>query len=115
MDRGRIPFWRALLAGIIVLLTGLASWQLTVIFLRLDVPLRGWSLGFALGVIHASMTFFLTESLLALPIKARWAYRGAFLISAAWGFLFWFRHPYAWFLLLVVFLSSFLGALMATR
>jgi len=116
MDRGgRIPLWRTVIAWIIVLLAGLTSWQLTVIFLRLDLPFHWWSLGLALGVIQTIMALALAEGILALPIKAQRVFRGAFLLTLGWGIVLWFRHPYAYFLVIVVFLGSFLGVLISSR
>jgi len=114
MERDRINLWHALLAWIIVLLTSLASWQLTMIFLRLDFALRWWSLGLALGVIHSFISLSLVEALLVLHFSSKWVYRGAFLFSAGWGLILWTRHPYGWLLVITIFLGSFLGSLIGS-
>ena len=72
MDREHFSIGRAIIAWIIVLLTGLASWQLTMIFLRLDLTLRWWNLGLALGVIHILMSRALVDALMVVPIPPGW-------------------------------------------
>jgi lipopolysaccharide/colanic/teichoic acid biosynthesis glycosyltransferase len=107
--------WRTVITWVIVLLAGITSWQLTMIFFRLDLSLRWWSLGLALGVIHTLLAFSLLEGGLTLPVAQKWAYRQAFLISAGWGIFLWFRHPFGWVLCLTILLGAFFGALIGTR
>ena len=115
MNRGTRRIWRTIIAWIIVLLAGVASWQLTVIFLRLEIPLRWWSLGLALGVIHAILALSLLVGLITFPLGQKWPYRLAFMLSMGWGFFLWYRHPYAWVLLLSICLGAFWGSLIGTR
>ena len=115
MERAKNSLWRAALVWVITLSTGVTSWQLTMVFLKLGVPLRGLSFALALALIHTVFTWGLAETFLSIGFQSKWIYRGTFLISVAWGTWLWFRHPYAVLLLLVIVLASFLGALMATR
>jgi lipopolysaccharide/colanic/teichoic acid biosynthesis glycosyltransferase len=107
--------WQTFFAWIIVPIAALASWQLTMIFLRWDIPIRWWSFGLALGLIHTFLAFALLEGLLVIPIGEKVLYRLAFLLSIGWGLLFWARHPFAWAAILTILLGSFLGCLIATR
>jgi len=107
--------WQTILAWIIIPLAGIASWQLTMIFLRWNFPIRWWSFGLALGVIHAILGFALLEGLLIMPLSDKTLYRLAFLLSIGWGILHWVRHPFAWAAVPAVLLGSFLGCLIATR
>jgi len=107
--------WQTILAWIIAALTGIASWQLTMIFLRLGIPIRWWSFGLALGVLNTILAFSLLEGLLLIPANEKVLYRLAFLLSAGLGIFLWIRHPYAWAIIPVIMLGSFLGCLIATR
>ncbi len=107
--------WRTILAWIIVPIAAIASWQLTMIFLRLGIPIRWWSFGLALGVIQTTLAFALLEGLLIIPVNHKWIYRLAFLLSAGSGIYFWIWHPFAWVTILGVLLGSFFGCLIATR
>ncbi len=107
--------WQTVLAWIIVPIAVITSWQLTMIFLRLGISIRWWSLGLALGVLHTILAFTLLEGLLVIPGKKKSLYRIAFLLSAGWGLFIWMRHPYAWVTILAVLLGSFFGSLIATR
>ena len=110
-----MPRLKPLLFWIFAFLAGLASWQLTLIFLQFDIPLRWWSFGLALGGLHTILAFSLLEGLLMLPLPEKWCYRLAFLLSAGVGVFLWARHPYAWAVIPAVLLGAFFGALIATR
>jgi lipopolysaccharide/colanic/teichoic acid biosynthesis glycosyltransferase len=107
--------WKAFFAWIFVVLTAVASWQLTMIFLRLNLPVRWWSFALALGVLHTILAFALLEGLLIIPINPIWCYRLAFLFSAGWGLFFWIRTPFAWAAVMAILLGSFFGGLIATQ
>lgn len=107
--------WQTILAWIIIPVAGIASWQLTMIFLHWNIPIRWWSLGLASGVLHVILAFVLLEGLLIIPTNEKLLYRMAFLISAGLGILLWWGHPFAWAALPAVILGSFLGCLIATR
>jgi lipopolysaccharide/colanic/teichoic acid biosynthesis glycosyltransferase len=110
-----MPRWKTLLFWLIALLTASAIWRLTLIFVRLDFPIRWWSLGLGFGLLQTLLAYALTEGLLPLPLPRKWAYRLGFLLPFGWGLFLWWGHPFGWFLLLVDFLASFLGSLIATR
>lgn len=107
--------WQTVFAWMIAPLAAIASWQLTMIFLRWNLPIRWWSFALALGLIHTLLAFTLLEGVRVIPVKEKWPYRGAFLFSAGWGLFFWFRHPYAWIVIPVILVGSFFGCLIATR
>ena len=107
--------WQKILAWIIVLIAGIASWQLTMIFLRLGIPIRWWSLTLALGLLQTILAISLLEGLLVIPAKEKLLYRLAFLLPAGLGIFLWIRHPYAWVLIPTIVLGSFLGCLITTR
>jgi lipopolysaccharide/colanic/teichoic acid biosynthesis glycosyltransferase len=103
-----IPFW------IIFAVVGIASWQLTMIFLHWNIPMRWWSFGLALGLLHVIFSFSLLEGLFILPINTKILYRLSFLICVGFGVLIWWGHPYFWAVNPAVMLGSFLGCLIAT-
>jgi lipopolysaccharide/colanic/teichoic acid biosynthesis glycosyltransferase len=88
---------------------------LTMIFLRWDIPIRWWSLGLTLGLLHAIFTVALLEGLLIIPINRKQLYRLSFMISAGFGILLWWGNPLDWVVLPAVILGSFFGCLIATR
>jgi len=107
--------WQTILVWIIVLITGIASWQLMMIFLRLGIPFHGLSFGLALGGLHTLLAFTLLEGLLVIPGKEKKYYRLAFLLSVGFGIFLWIRHPFAGVVISSVLLGSFFGCLIATQ
>ncbi len=99
----------------VALLAAFGTWRLTLIFVRLDIPIRWWSLGLAFGLLQTTLAYALTEGLLLLPFSQKAAYRLGFVLPFGWGWYLWREHPVGWFLLLVNFLAAFLGTLIATR
>jgi lipopolysaccharide/colanic/teichoic acid biosynthesis glycosyltransferase len=107
--------WQTTLAWIIVFLAGISSWQLIMILVRLNIPIRWWSVGLSLGVLHILLSYALLEGLLIIRRHEKLLYRLAFLLSAGWGLLLWIGHPFTWAAVLAVLLGSFLGCLIATQ
>jgi len=107
--------WQTILAWSFIPVIGIASWQLTMIFVRLDFPIRWWSIGLALGLIQTILAYILVEGLHVFPLNVKSIYRLAFLLSTGWGILLWVQFPFAWAAVLAVLLGSFLGCLIATR
>ena len=104
-----IPFW------IIFPVAGIVSWQLTMIFLHWDIPIRWWNFGLAIGLLHVIFSYSLLEGLFIIPINANLRYRLSFLISVGFGVLLWWGHPYSWAVIPAVVFGSFLGCLIAPR
>jgi lipopolysaccharide/colanic/teichoic acid biosynthesis glycosyltransferase len=104
-----IPFW------IIFPIVGIASWQLTMIFLHWDIPIRWWSFGLAIGLLHVIFLYSLLEGLFIIPIKQKLLYRFSFLISVGFGVFLWWGHPYFLAVTAAMVSGSFLGCLIATR
>ena len=111
----KVPLWRVIFFWMMAFVAGLVSWQLTVIFLHLGIPLYWWSFGLALGVLQTILAYTLLQGLIPFPLGPKWPYRFSFLLSASWGIMLWLRHPYTWILLTIIVLSTFLGGLIATR
>ncbi|MFC1996207.1 sugar transferase [Chloroflexota bacterium] len=107
--------WLTVLSWITFLVIGIASWQLTMIFVRVDIPIRWWTYAFAIGLIHIILAFTLLEGLLIIPVKDKLLSRLAFLFCVGWGILLWIQHPFALAAILAVLLGSFFGCLIATR
>ena len=107
--------WQIVLYWVVFLVVGIVSWQLTMIFLNWDIPIRWWSLGLALGLLHAIISYSLLEGLFIIPINTKLLYRLSFLISVGFGVFLWWGHPYSWALIPAVVFGSFLGCLVATR
>jgi lipopolysaccharide/colanic/teichoic acid biosynthesis glycosyltransferase len=111
----KIRKWPVIMFWIIFLVVGFASWQLTMIFLHLDIPIRWWSFAPTLGLLHVIFAYVLLEGLFIIPIDEKLRYRLSFLISVGFGCLLWWGHPYSWAVITSVVLGSFLGCLLATR
>ena len=107
--------WKSFLFWVLAILGIVGSWRLTLIFVRLGLPIRWWSLGLAFGVLQTLLAFSLTQGLTLLPLPRKWAYRLGFLLPFGWGLYIWQGHPFGWVLAAVAFLAAFFGALVVTR